>query len=32
VLSGATADVQQVAEAVAKVYRYRDELTAAPRG
>ncbi len=34
VLSGATADVQQVAEAVAKVYRYRDELTrsATPRG
>lgn len=31
---GATAGVRQVAEAVAKVYRYRDELTrsAAPRG
>ncbi len=27
VLSGATSDVQQVADAVAKVYRYRDELT-----
>src|SRR5579883_3133238 len=27
VLSGATADVRQVAEAIAKVYRYRDELT-----
>ncbi len=26
VLSGATSDVEQVAEAVAKVYRYRDEL------
>lgn len=27
VLSNATSDVQQVADAVAKVYRYRDELT-----
>ena len=26
VLSGATADVQQVAEAIAKVYRYRDRF------
>ena len=34
VLSGAPADVRQVADAVAKVYRYRDELTrsAARRG
>jgi perosamine synthetase len=29
VLAGATADVQQVADAIAKVYRYRDELTRA---
>ena len=27
VLSCATADVQQVADAIAKVYRYRDELS-----
>jgi perosamine synthetase len=29
VLAGATADMQQVADAIAKVYRYRDELTRA---
>ena len=29
VLSGATTDVQQVADAIAKVYRYRDDLSRA---
>ncbi|MFM8274248.1 MAG: perosamine synthetase, partial [Gemmata sp.] len=31
VLAGTAADVQQVADAVAKVYRYRDELERAAR-